>query len=622
MEEEQDLEEILARIAEQEASEALARELEAEWNPPSTSSNIIGSQHVGDGNQQDVIVIEDTRFLEDDESMARRLAQEWGSESQAGPSYSSKSTHNSSATHRAQPLSMDDSSPQDVTLAPDTRLLKCKTLFTGLRGCPKCKEDMDAPRGQVIFSATVPPPSLLMLLHAVCHSCKASYCRGCLAPMACAPDCKGKNACLIKICCASARAVGIFETLGGLDRAYINERAAANHRANQATKLKRAANDSVGPGGTGYGTGGNYGDSGGYGSRSRSKKRKLNDGAAEMITQVSSWDRILVAAIITVTEFLPDPYSENAQTFDFLPNPCIGHLISLSYLPDILAGLLRNDSVTDWVDRKEVYNAVLALLRRMVDCELTVECLIRPRWEKLTSCGLEDWMWGDGQITWEMEKDMRGRSTSTVARSPPLYDSFNRLSKQCQAFIAGAQHLGDDADDALVEEMVEATSLCGDIIAARDDIERTIAALGITSATTSAVLPQDKGKSVDEGDLEKTYAMACERLAFQYTDTDIGFGPRYTQYNYAAVLSQTERMTRQPKDRLHFIKELAVMATCLPPGVWVRVDETRNDAIPEEEWTSKSSLLQVIVSIQGMIFVEAPYFNEYAIALAIMRSRD
>ena len=248
-------------------------------------------------------------------------------------------------------------------------------------------------------------------------------------------------------------------------------------------------------------------------------------------------------------------------------------------LPDILAGLLRNDSVTDWVDRKEVYNAVLALLRRMVDCELTVECLIRPRWEKLSSCGLEDWMWGDGEITWEMEKDKRGRSTSTVARSAPLYDSFNRLSKQCQAFIAGAQHLGDDADDALVEEMVEATSLCGDIIAARDDIERTVAALGITSATTSAVLPPDKGKGTDEVDLEKTYAIACERLAFQHTDTETGFGPRYAHYNYAAVLSQTERMTRQPKDRLHFIKELAVMATCLPPGVWVRVDETRNDAM-------------------------------------------
>src|SRR5882762_3335190 len=32
---------------------------------------------------------------------------------------------------------------------------------------------------------------------------------------------------------------------------------------------------------------------------------------------------------------------------------------------------------------------------------------------------------------------------------------------------------------------------------------------------------------------------------------------------------------------------------------------------PEEQWSTKSTLLQVIVSIQSMIFVDAPYFNEY-----------
>ena len=31
---------------------------------------------------------------------------------------------------------------------------------------------------------------------------------------------------------------------------------------------------------------------------------------------------------------------------------------------------------------------------------------------------------------------------------------------------------------------------------------------------------------------------------------------------------------------------------------------------PEEQWTSQSTLLQVLVSIQSMILVELPYFNE------------
>ena len=31
---------------------------------------------------------------------------------------------------------------------------------------------------------------------------------------------------------------------------------------------------------------------------------------------------------------------------------------------------------------------------------------------------------------------------------------------------------------------------------------------------------------------------------------------------------------------------------------------------PEEQWSAKSTLLQVLVSIQSMILVELPYFNE------------
>ena len=37
---------------------------------------------------------------------------------------------------------------------------------------------------------------------------------------------------------------------------------------------------------------------------------------------------------------------------------------------------------------------------------------------------------------------------------------------------------------------------------------------------------------------------------------------------------------------------------------------TRASYRPEEQWSSKSTLLQVLVSIQSMILVELPYFNE------------
>jgi hypothetical protein len=236
----------------------------------------------------------------------------------------------------------------------------------------------------------------------------------------------------------------------------------------------------------------------------------------------------------------------------------------------------------------------------MVDCELTVECLIQQRWEKSKSCGLEEWMWGDGEITWEMEKDKRGRPSSVFARDPPLYDNFKRLNKQCEAFLAGASKILTDegANDENVEDMIQATSICGDITAARDDIERTMVALGRLPSFDSSG-SYDKGESSDpdmrmtEGkgkirdpdvDIEKAYSVECERLAFRHVDTlsdhgRNGFGQDYANYNYVNNLKQTASATRRPADRLHLIKELAVMATCLPPGVWVRVDEVRHDAM-------------------------------------------
>ena len=217
------------------------------------------------------------------------------------------------------------------------------------------------------------------------------------------------------------------------------------------------------------------------------------------------------------------------------------------------------------------------------------------------SCGLEDWMWGEGEIVWECNKD-----SNVPVSAPPLYAHFKKLTKQCETFLTGASSMlesGADGDGGEVAEMaVKATSLCGDIIAARDDIERAMTVMGKDPAailrdpspqdeeTSETTEPTGKGKSSSKGkerdpavDLERTYARECERLAFKYVTlsqpSSSGTGLDYPSYNYAAMLKQTANATRNPKDRLHLVKELAVMATSLPPGVWVRVDEVRNDAM-------------------------------------------
>lgn len=214
------------------------------------------------------------------------------------------------------------------------------------------------------------------------------------------------------------------------------------------------------------------------------------------------------------------------------------------------------------------------------------------------TCGLEEWIWEDGEIVWEKSTESNAPVFAT-----PLYRYFKKLTKQCETFMTGASQMleGENAEDAgeETEKIVQATSLCGDMLAARDDIERAMVVMGkdpevvangspepppepSTSSSGTTDKGQDKGKDKGKGkgrdpdiEMDRAYRHRCEQLAFEYVDI-----PNTTlagHYRYASEVNQSTNATRNPKDRIHLIKELAVMATSLPPGIWVRIDETRSD---------------------------------------------
>lgn len=691
-----DLKEILAQIKEQEDSERLAKQLETNYVPSSSGSKSMPI------------------YIEDDAAMARQLAEEWALEDNTlemnheeisnlsdieilpGPSNAKVERHagndfpNAGGSTSTSAKLADPQFYKLENVRPDAALEPFKQFFTTSRNCSKCSKDVKSRRGSVMFSDSVFPPSLTYLLHAPCSSCRTNHCRGCFKPVTCTPGCKGPSKspkCTILTCCAEGRAIAIFETLGGFDRQFISERAASDSRALAKTKTTKTASKSVGPGGTGYGVGpgGNH-------------HKQTTSGHGKERTKPTSWETAVVRALQLLVELLPAPYSDTAQVYDMLPHATIGHLLSLSQLPALLASLLRNDSVTDWIARKETYNVMLSLLRRMADCELTVRCLIGQQWEVSSTCGLENWMWDDGEITWTTD------ASGEVEVVPPLYTYFKKLTKQSEAFLAGAMGMFDQESEAEVDEMViQGTSLCGDIIAARDDLERAITFLGQPSSDANREAQshsaqnvqkkggkgkgkhKGKGKGRDmEIQVDKAYEEACEKLSFKHvslaedaSSIQNGSGLHYAGYSYAAQLNQTQNASRNPKNRLHLLKELAVTATSLPPGVWVRVDEVRNDAIAimiagpegtpyagglfefdcfipmeypntpplmhlrttgcgsvrfnpnlyncgkvclsllgtwpgraEEQWSARSTLLQVLVSIQSMILIDAPYYNE------------
>lgn len=210
--------------------------------------------------------------------------------------------------------------------------------------------------------------------------------------------------------------------------------------------------------------------------------------------------------------------------------------------------------------------------------------LTGERYKLASSGGLEEWMWGDAEIKWAESTD------GTIIKAQPLYAYFQKLTKQSEAFLAGAsQLLESGGEDAEVESMVQSLSLCGEIIATRDGLERAMQVLnkGPQAGNPEHVEPASthtkgklKGKGHDPSiDIEREYAAECERLAFAHVPFPQAANGTYTTFNYARELQQTANATRNPKDRLHLVKELAVTATSLPTGIWVRVDEVRNDAM-------------------------------------------
>lgn len=193
-------------------------------------------------------------------------------------------------------------------------------------------------------------------------------------------------------CCTEIRAVALFEAIGGFDRQYLGEQATSNTRSKEAVaKYRQSKGRSVGSGGTGYGTGSEALLPSGFGSgfvgydgysSYRGRGRGSGRGSGRIVYHEPSsttnalaahWDVILVRALATITNLLPAPYSEDAQIYDMLPHPTIAYSLAMSQLPELLASLLRNDSITDWTARSDLYNAMLVLLRRMADCELTLQ---------------------------------------------------------------------------------------------------------------------------------------------------------------------------------------------------------------------------------------------------------
>ena len=461
-----------------------------------------------------------------------------------------------------------------------------------------------------------------------------------MSPVQCASPCGQANECDTIKCCACVRVVAISEILMVLDLCHLDELSKSQKRANTVKKSSKSKSSAVGPGGTGYASGafhsggfnGHYGEIGAddhyglnadsgwgdqewgrgdlspepsslipwgtgwdtpinpgpsYGPDTVTKPKKRSKKPTKRATQTAEsktkndvilngthkWDSVSTWVFLALIKYLPDPYADSPASFDFVPHPSICSLLRLSYLPETLGALLRNDSVADWITRGETYQTMLLLLRRLADCELTIKLLVSQGWSKSKSCGLNSFIRGDGEVVWERDE------AGDIVRTAPLYNHFEKLTKQSEAYLTGLSSIAGDMGETGIREM----SLCGDIVAAKEDLDRCLAVIGSTSDSEEIKTDSKiEGADSNEGDLDKRYERECAELAFKHVtlseDGPAG-GLVYRAFHYRNMVEASSNGTRIPKDRLHILKELAVMGTALPPGIWVRVDEVRNDVV-------------------------------------------
>ena len=163
--EDEDLDEILAQIREQEASEALARQLQEEWGNEGTvvttgASAPATSSILYKPDDDDVIIIGDEEGSEGEVLAIQRSLEDL----RKAQSSSVKRATRSAARNGDSNIVTTDSEPAQPRSSgcirassesttglepPDSRLKKFTELFTADRPCSKCGTSLPSPRGIV-----------------------------------------------------------------------------------------------------------------------------------------------------------------------------------------------------------------------------------------------------------------------------------------------------------------------------------------------------------------------------------------------------------------------------------------------------------------------------------------
>lgn len=258
--------------------------------------------------------------------------------------------------------------------------------------------------------------------------------------------------------------------------------------------------------------------------------------------QDSKIDKLTCLILSLVTVLLPNGARRN------LP-PELKAMIKISLILDKVAELLRNDSLDNVTKRYEVYSAALKFTARLA-CNPDLSCLVNEeRFTKRRTAGL--------QAVSEAAKDKR--TTNDVLISGDEW--LSSIGK-------GLENLAQQADIVLYARNSGAFKADGG--QAMLDISDEIIGLQSQLATQPSVvgLKYKQPESVQE-----RYAQYCKANCLTWDDSVFNL----IHGNLRADAKRV--MQSRPGRAKKLMTEMATMSTSLPPGIFVKVGESRTDVM-------------------------------------------
>lgn len=251
-------------------------------------------------------------------------------------------------------------------------------------------------------------------------------------------------------------------------------------------------------------------------------KEAANDGTSQSFHMKvdTKVDKLILIALQVVGHLLPRPQDDDAEAYDYVPEPAMRPLVQLSTLPDTLSELLRNDSITSISERLSLYHAVIKILHDLALSQPTMTpVLTEPRRVKATlDGGIGPYVTGNGGIQWETEHG-RGRGTDLVYVDP-LYKQLARLVRHAKTYV----RIADARSDVKMNGATPLPSLIPlDIEAekqAKEALELAKHIISVFEAIDEAVkesgggMPMTAGLSPEEG---RSRSPAFEQQTCAYT---------------------------------------------------------------------------------------------------------